>query len=115
MGTWHGTVDTPYTPPRYDVDITFEANGHYKSACSNAANCRAFYYGSDDDSPLHTYDLNDVFANRTAAGWIYLWSQPGSPVGELKSVTLLGNATRLKFEFFNGLHGPFRYDLYRVQ
>jgi hypothetical protein len=115
VGTWRGSVTSPWTPPKYEVEITFRADGRYSARCLGTEACLPFHYGSAAETPLHTWDLVDVQANREAVGTLYVWERPGSWVGDLKKVTLYGEGARLTFEFWNASYGPLRYDLYRAR
>jgi len=123
-GHWQGVVTTPWVPP-YDVTLTFGADGSYSGACQWSSNmcCVAFYYGTDDDTPLKQYALDTVTATGQVGGpidIIYNYQAAGYAEsgyqGDLRHVELDATGNRLRFEFwYGGEYGPLKFDLARAE
>jgi hypothetical protein len=126
VGTWHGIATTPWTTP-YEVDLTFTAGGEYSGRCSYFRECcRAFYYGTDDQTPLAQWRIQDAtpggevfgeldvaFDYRNADGT----TDYGLPAwqGKLSDVRRDASGDRLRFDFATSTgYGPISYDLQRV-
>ena len=118
VGTWVGQETNPWTAA-FQVRITFGADGHYSGHCAQAS-CPAtvFYYGSDDDSPLKTYELVDLRDNGTGLARINIYFGPTNVnEGDLDAITLSADAQQLDFEFWatwGGRFGPLVFRLKRV-
>jgi len=115
VGTWMGKQSNPWTAP-YQVRLTFTSDGHYSGHCAQTT-CPepVFYYGSDDDTPLKTYQLVDLHQDGTAYGRIVVYFAPNdtnSNVIDEVFVTLDGQ--HLTFQFWHGDYGPLVFDLMRV-
>jgi hypothetical protein len=122
VGAWHGVVATPWLPP-YDVDIAFRADGSYSAHCSGVADdcCVAFYYGTNADSDIKRYRIEDATLSGNVVGEIDIAfgydGNFGLPAwqGMLSHVELDGSGNALRFEFRTSSgYGPLRYDLRRV-
>lgn len=116
VGTWRGTDMNPWTDP-YEVQITFEADGHYSGHCAQPM-CPdpVFYYGTDSDSPLKTYALRDIRADGIGAGIISIFFDAGTVnQGTLDTVSLSDDGQQLHIEFWNREYGPVVFDLAHVQ
>lgn len=128
-GSWHGIADTPWTKP-YAVDLTFTADGHYSSRCSDSSPscCLAFYYGTDDETPLKQWRIDSATASGAASGQIDIPfdDNPYSAEGDTYSLPawqgVLSNIERdasgdgLRFDFARSDgYGPVHYDLRRVK
>lgn len=124
VGSWHGSVTTPWVPA-YAVSATFGAAGDYSAHCDQNSDyaadsgcCRAFYYGSDLDSPLKRWDLTDIHTDGKASGtidiafcdsgkcWLPGWQ------GELSNLDYDQTGNRLRFDFDKG-NGRVTFDLER--
>lgn len=116
LGTWKGTVTTPWQPP-YAVTITFEADGHYSAHCVQLdVSCRAFYWGSDLDTPEKRYDIQDVRADGKGTAEILIWFDPGNVNhGQLRSIDLSADGNTLTFEAWKDSYGPLKFALTRAQ
>jgi len=128
VGRWHGRVTTPWTSP-YEVDVTFDADGHYSARCSEpaiAGCCRAFYYGTDDDTPIKQWRVDDATLSGDVFGQIDIafdYSNGtsvnyGLPAwqGELSNIERNAAGDGLRFEFATSSgYGPVRYDLRRAE
>jgi hypothetical protein len=126
-GHWRGQVTTPWTTP-YQVELTFDADGRYSARCSEpeiAQCCRAFYYGTDDDTPLKRWHLDGATLEGQAFGQIDIaFDYPtdtgleyGLPAwqGELSKIERNAAGDGLRFEFATSSgYGPVRYDLRRA-
>jgi hypothetical protein len=114
VGTWEGCVTTPWVPA-YWVTMTFRAEGTYSATSTEVLDDQAMialYYGSNDDSPLKRYVLNDFQDNRQAIGDIDLVFGDSAIRDDLRHVTLMGN--QLSFELFHrGTYGPVTFQLHR--
>lgn len=123
VGNWHGVVQTPWVPD-YEVTLTFRADGTYSGQCLWSSNvcCRAFYYGTDDDSSLKRYTLDTINTEKAVSGTIdIIFGGRGVPYyesgyqGYLRSVRLNADASRLQFDFwYSDTYGPLKFDLERV-
>lgn len=122
-GDWYGVVTTPWTPA-YEVSISFAADGGYSARCLWSSNmcCLAFYYGTDDDTPLKHYKIDSVSLSGQVSGTIDIifgtrasgYYQSGYG-GELEKVELDATGNRLRFEFwYDHDYGPTVFDLQRV-
>jgi hypothetical protein len=125
VGHWHGLAKTPWTTP-YEVDVTFDADGHYSAHCSDPAIaecCRAFYYGTDDDTPLKQWRIDATVSGKVFGQIDIAFDYPngtsvdyGLPAwqGELSAIErdAFGEGLRFKFATSTG-YGPVRYDLRR--
>lgn len=113
VGTWVGCVTTPWVPP-YWVTITFRSDGTYSGVAAPGAGEPAFYYGTDQDSPEKTYQIDDLQSDLEGVGHIDIYFWPGDTNrGGLRNIRLMGN--QLQFEFFHrDAFGPLLYQLYKV-
>ncbi|HMF42788.1 MAG TPA: hypothetical protein VKQ32_19085 [Polyangia bacterium] len=66
VGTWIGAEVNPFGQA-FQVQITFGSDGHYTGHCAQSS-CptSVFYWGTDDDSPLKTYEVTGL---NTTYGW----------------------------------------------
>ena len=121
-GRWEGLATSPWTTP-YRVQISFTADGHYSGRCTELASdcCLAFYYGSDDDTPIKRYRVEDATLSGDVFGEIDIafaygdeYGLPGWQ-GELSSIQrdASGNGLRFSFARSDG-YGPVEYDLRRM-
>jgi hypothetical protein len=120
-GRWEGLATTPWTTP-YRVELTFTADGHYSGRCAEVSGdcCVAFYYGSDDDTPIKRYRVDDATLSGNVFGEIDIAFASddgyGLPVwqGELSNIQrdASGNGLRFSFSTSTG-YGPIEYDLRR--
>jgi hypothetical protein len=120
VGEWYGIVTTPWTQP-YAVTLSFRVDGSYSGECIWSSNqcCRAFYYGTDDDSDLKRYELEGLTLDGEGYGSIDIVF--GSPdayyesglQGALESVELDATLARLRFDFMYDNYGPLAFDLER--
>lgn len=121
-GSWRGLASTPWTSP-YVVDISFSADGHYSARCAElGACCLAFYYGSDADTPIKQWRVDDATLSGNVFGEIDIAfgydGQFGLPAwqGQLSHIERDASGDGLRFEFATSAgRGPLRYDLRRVQ
>jgi hypothetical protein len=116
VGTWVGCVTTPWTAP-YWVTITFRWDGTYSARADenrDALASSAFYYGTDADSPLKVYELNDLQDDLEGVGQIDIVFDVGTVTrDDLRNIRLMGD--QLEFEFFHlGFYGPLTYQLWRT-
>ena len=126
-GDWHGTATSPWEPP-YEVSLSFTTAGGYSAHCAWSSNmcCVAFYYGTDDDTPLKRYQLDQISIEGHLSGSIdIVFSYPdglggvrydrSGYDGAMKEVELDATRNRLRFQFWYGDHyGPILYDLERT-
>jgi hypothetical protein len=114
IGTWTGTATTPWVAP-YTVTLVFDTYTHY-SAKSSGTSTTALYYGSDEDSPLKRYSVDDILASGDAVGTIDVYfGASGTNHDRLEGIELSADSSQLKFFFMHlGQYGPLRYDLVRV-
>ncbi|HKO92743.1 MAG TPA: hypothetical protein VJU61_16425 [Polyangiaceae bacterium] len=125
LGSWRGIVRTPWTSP-YLVDITFDEDGHYSASTPELGDCvSAFYYGTDDDTPIKQWrvgnapgvtsgEIDIAFDYGTESGAI----EYGLPAwqGELAAIERDASGDGLRFEFSRSDgYGPLRFDLRRVE
>ena len=115
VGTWHGCVTTPWTIT-YGVDVTFRADGTYSASSGEVLDGQtmtALYYGTDDDSPLKQWWINDFQASNKGVGEIDIAFDPKGVVrDELRNVKLMDD--QLEFELFHmGQYGPVLVQLFR--
>ena len=115
IGTWTGTVTTPWTSP-YRVTFTFDSYSHYSARTVDGSGIPALYYGSDADSLEKLYTISDIQANGDANGTITIFFGPGnSNLDKLEGIALSADLNHLKFYFMHGgSYGPLVYDLQRV-
>jgi hypothetical protein len=121
-GRWKGLATTPWTTP-YQVEIRFTADGHYSGRCTELPSdcCQAFYYGSDDDTPIKRYRVDDATLSGDVFGEIDIAfaydDEYGLPAwqGELSSIErdASGNGLRFSFARSDG-YGRIEYDLRRA-
>jgi hypothetical protein len=120
VGHWCGTQSNPWTGC-YEVDLRFDANGHYSARSVDSWYGPAFYWGTDDDTPLKKWRLEDALANGTVTGEIdvafaYGGSQYGLPSwqGLLDDLAFDAARDRLRFEMRrDDGYGPLVFDLAR--
>jgi hypothetical protein len=122
VGVWQGLVQTPWTTP-YRVELSFTADGQYSSRCTEmpASCCVAFYYGTDNSTPLKQYRVDDVTLTGNVIGEIDVpfdygdsYGLPGWQ-GELSHIERDASGNRLRFEFAtNSGYGPLQFDVERV-
>lgn len=115
VGTWVGCVTTPWTNP-YWITVSFRPDGTYSAQAHENRDdlaSSAFYYGSDADSPLKVYELNDLQADLEAVGQIDILFDVGTVTrDELRNIRLMDD--QLEFEFFHFGYGPLTYQLWRT-
>lgn len=118
VGHWHGTTTTPWTPA-YPVYLALESDGTY--ATRSSGDQPALYYGTDLDTPLKTWALDDLSIYGLASGSIAIafdYGGGGFDVaawsGELDDVQLdaAGNRLQLSYTTSSG-YGPIQLDLWR--
>ena len=105
------------------MDVTFSADGGYSARCSKAECCLAFYYGTDDNSPLKTYATDTVSLSKEVSGYIDIVfnGHDGDDdyvgwTGMLKKIEVSVDENRVRFDFYGHKgHGPVHFDLTRVQ
>jgi hypothetical protein len=122
VGSWHGVVTTPWVPP-YEVVAEFDADGRYSASCvfNSDQCCVAFYYGTDTDTPLKTYSIDDATLSGDVTGMItiafdYGDNDFGTPAwqGELSHVDIDGDGNRARFDFnTSDGYGPVHFELQR--
>ena len=122
VGSWRGVVTTPWTSP-YEVSVTFRADGTYSARCAWSSNvcCEAFYYGTDDDTPLKRYRIDTVNSSQAVSGTDrhHLRRQrgrllPSGYQGNIRKLKLSPDENRMQFEFWYDDYGPTLFDLARV-
>lgn len=121
-GRWEGLATSPWTTP-YRVELSFTADGHYSGRCTEVSSdcCLAFYYGSDDDTPIKRYRVEDATLSGNVFGEIDIAfaydDEYGLPAwqGELSHIQrdASGNGLRFSFATSDG-YGPVEYDLRRL-
>jgi hypothetical protein len=115
VGTWRGCVTTPWTP-MYEVTVTFRDDGTYSAVTTEELDGQhmiALYYGTDDDSPLKKYAINDFQDSRLGVGQIDIFFGTDVNRDELRNIRLMGD--KLEFEVFHQLqYGPITFQLTRV-
>jgi hypothetical protein len=120
-GRWEGLATTPWITP-YRVELTFRADGTYSGRCAEFSNdcCRAFYYGTDEESPLKTYSVEDATLSGNVIGVVAIVFdhfgelRVSNQAGDLSRIELDATGSRLRFEFRRDGHGPILYDLQRL-
>lgn len=112
VGRWAGCVTTPWTQP-YWVTVTLRADGTYSGTAPFSSE-PAFYYGTDEDSPLKRYAVLDFQDSRLGIGQIDNYAGLDRATrGDLRNIRLMGD--QLEFEFFHlGQYGPVTFRLYRI-
>jgi hypothetical protein len=118
VGRWRGQVTTPWTSV-YPVAAEFSADGSYAAASLDPAQI-AFYYGTDDDTPLKRYRLLDEHAVGTLSGQIDIafdydtsFGLPGWQ-GLLDALEPDASGNQLRFDFSrNDGYGPVHFELVR--
>lgn len=117
IGKWKGTVTTPWIPA-YEVEMEFRGDGTYSArvvAQPEGSTTSALYYGTDAESPLKTWLLDDVKANGDAVGEIQVYFDPTTTVDELRHLRLGEGGGTLSFEIWHfAIYGPVRFDLVRA-
>jgi hypothetical protein len=114
-GAWRGVVTTPWVAP-YMADVVFRADGTYSAYNLNPDNhLPALYYGTDEDSPLKTFKLDDLKANGEASGELTVLFHVGTTtVDEIRHLSLGPDGNTLSLEMWHfGTYGPVRLDLTR--
>lgn len=125
VGSWHGIASTPWTTP-YEVELSFGADGSYSSRCSllsESGCCVAFYYGTDDDTPLKQWRIEDASLSGNVFGEIdiafdYFEEGYGLPAwqGKLTKIERDASGDGLRFEFqTDSGYGPVKYELRRSE
>jgi hypothetical protein len=114
VGNWAGEANTPWTPT-YGVRFRFDSDGRY-SAFSDDGSVPALYYGTDDDDPRKTFDLDDIKANGASAGSIVILFPSGNAVTDtIKTLTITPDGATLKMTVYHNVQfGPISYNLKRV-
>lgn len=123
VGNWRGIATTPWISP-YAVAMTFGSKGGYSARRldkSGASPQPAFYYGTDDDTPLKQYRLEDVSSLGRVHGTIDIVFDYGGAgygtaawQGRLDGIVLDSAGDRLRFEFRRSDgYGPVAFDLWR--
>ena len=114
IGTWIGTVATPWLPP-YTVTFTFDSYTHYSARSLDGDN-PALYYGTDEDSPEKRYDITDIQDNGDATGYLDIVFGPGNYTRQsLAGIQLSADGDTLRFWFMEGGDaGPLQYELRRA-
>lgn len=117
-GKWQGTVTTPWVAP-YPIEMELRADGTYSARMLSqvVGSSSALYYGTDEDSPMKTWSLDDVKANGDASGEIrivfdvvYTTTQD-----EIRHLRLGGDGKTLAFDMWHfGQYGPVHLELTRV-
>jgi len=116
VGTWEGCVTTPWTP-MYWISATFRDDGTYSASSSeilDGDNMIAMYYGTDADSSLKKYAINDLQASNLGLGQIdVVFDQNNVVRDELRNIRLMGS--NLEFELFHlTQYGPITFQLRRT-
>lgn len=124
QGRWHGFVKTPWVPD-YAVSLSFSSS-NYSAHCDQNSDyeggpgcCRAFYYGSDVDSPIKTWKLSSVNEDGTLNGLIdiaFCAAPDCLPAwqGELRNLDYDATKNRMRFEFWRSdNYGPLTFELER--
>lgn len=127
-GSWHGVATTPWTAP-YAVVTRFSAQGGYSAHCAQNSDydgqsngcCRAFYYGSDQDSALKRWALSSVneasaFNGTLDIAFCYDGEACYAPAwqGEIVGLDYDATGNRARFELWTSDgHGPIKLDLER--
>ena len=108
VGTWHGCVTTPWTIT-YGVDVTLRADGTYSATSGEVLDGQAMtalYYGTDADSPLKQWWINDLQASDKGVGEIdIVFDATSVNRDELRNVKLMGDQLELEL-FHQGQYGP---------
>ena len=128
LGSWHGFVKTPWTEP-YQIVASFNWEGGYSARCeqnsdfgtANAGCCRAFYYGSDRNSPFKSWRLTSVNADHTVEGNIDIMfcdgednCRPPAWQGKLRMLDYDQTGQRIRFQFWrDDGYGPLQVELER--
>jgi hypothetical protein len=127
VGSWHGVVTTPWTAPySYSVQASFDVWGGYSAHCVQNSDydgvgcCRAFYYGSDRDTPIKQWRLSGVSQNGAVSGSIDIAFEYDSGFdypawqGQLRGLVHDASGNRVRFEFWrDDGYGPVAFDLER--
>jgi hypothetical protein len=127
IGSWHGVVKTPWTDP-YQIVASFSYEGGYSAHCESNSDfetadsgcCRAFYYGSDQNSPFKHWALTSVNADHTVDGDLDIMfcydngcSAPAWQ-GKLRQLDYDQTGNRVRFQFWrDDGYGPLELDLER--
>jgi hypothetical protein len=123
VGSWRGVVTTPWTVP-YEIDATFDDEGHYSARCVHRSNdcCVAFYYGTDDDTELKRYLIDDATLSGRITGLIDIifgydgFYEEGGWQGELSDVDVDATLDRARFDFSTSDGtGPLHFELERTK
>jgi hypothetical protein len=128
QGTWIGHVETPWTEP-YNVLISFYNTGIYSAySISTTRFIRsyddywgpAFYYGTDEDSVLKTYEIYDLYSNGKALGRIKIgWNNGGDVLGTTQGALkfiAFQSLNNMTFEFWHfDRYGPVKFILTRME
>jgi hypothetical protein len=124
VGTWIGKNENPWTEPYY-VEITFFADGKYSAhSLSQAAYngykekmlISALYYGTDMDSDLKTWEINDVWANGEAAGELIIYFDVvgTTTTDSFRKIKFCNSFNLLQFDLWHfNMYGPVHYTLIR--
>jgi hypothetical protein len=126
IGSWHGIVKTPWTEP-YQIVASFDWEGGYTARCEQNSDvdtdgcCRAFYYGSDRNSPFKHWSLTSVNADHSIDGEIDIMfcdadGRCSAPAwqGELRKLEYDETGNRIRFQFWRSDgYGPLEIDLER--
>jgi hypothetical protein len=124
-GRWEGLASTPWVGS-YRVEITFGTDGTYSGRCTEFSTdcCRAFYFGTDLDTPLKTYSVEDATLSGNVLGELaivvhYYYSEPNEFTvfdnpGELSHIEFDAAGLRMRFELRRNGKGPILYDLRRL-
>lgn len=119
VGTWVGVAEAPdgWDRPRWSLEISFSADGHYEAACRSTP-CAPFYYDSPGPAPGRTWTLDDVRADSDGVGTLTVVFPLGaSQPGELARVRYAEGQLSFEFSYgwMGGRVGPIRYALRRLR
>lgn len=118
VGSWSGTVATPWVRP-YRVTLVFRGDGTYSAHADETTELGkepALYWGSDTDSPLKRYSIDDVAADGSGSGEIVLYfsGSETTTLDQLGDIRITGD--RLEFSLTHGgNYGPITFQLTRAR
>ena len=105
VGTWTGTVTTPWTPP-YDITLQLLDHGQYGATGGQGAAPAALYWGTNDPGQPDLYSLGRRWEITDAdsgvgQGWMSILMDAATnsfAVAQLDSVRLSDNGQQLDFD-----------------
>ncbi len=115
IGTWFGTVETPWTDP-YHLVFKFNESNVYSGYNITNNGYAAFYYGTDADSSAKTMIFKDILADGSVEGEIKILHASGSTeIDDINDLRYYNSYQNLRFNIWhNKIYGPIQFSLFKI-